>query len=642
MSRAAASALAVALPLLLGLPGSAARAAEPADDATRITHVQHEDGRVSLLVNVPPDVDVDLSTVTVTVGGEKTDAEAVPADSTSVVRRTAVLAIDTSNSMRGDRFRAAKSAALVYLDSVPSDVEVGIVTFDSDVSGPLQPTTDRDRARAVVDGLALSRQTRLYDGVLAAVAMAGDEGQRSVLVLSDGADTSDTDRTTVEAAIEGSGVLTDVVSLEQTGAAAVDALTRMAESGSGTVITAESEALAETFTDEADVLARQVLVTTSVPDSVTTTDATVTVALQAGATTLSAEIFAPVRDRTLEREVAAPLPSAAGPGIQVPTYAVYTGVGLLGTGLVCFVVMVGLGSRRTPEMSAVDRVVQYAAAGGRGPAPTMEKNEQPLSQAKDAAAGVLRRNKTLEDRIARKLTAAGSGFLPAEWLLLHIGVAVGSALLGLLLGGGGALTGAAFLLLGLLAPWVWLGFKKKRRFKSFNSQLPDTLQLISGSLAAGLSLAQSIDTIVREGGEPMRTEFRRVLVETRLGVSIEDALEGVAERFDSKDFSWVVMAIRIQRQVGGNLAELLDTVAATIREREYLRRQVLSLSAEGRLSAWVLGCLPPGFSGYLLLTQPDYFGVMFSDPRGWLMLGLCGVMLSVGAFWMSKLVKVEV
>ena len=641
MRRAAASALAVALPLLLGLPGSAARAAEPADDATTITHVQHEDGRVSLLVNVPPDMDVDLSTVAVTVGGEETDAEAVPADSTSVVRRTAVLAIDTSNSMRGDRFRAAKSAALVYLDSVPSDVEVGIVTFDSDVSGPLQPTTDRDRARAVVDGLALSRQTRLYDGVLAAVAMAGDEGQRSVLVLSDGADTSDTDLTAVEAAIEGSGVLTDVVSLEQTGAGAVDALTRMAESGSGTVITAESEALAETFTDEADVLARQVLVTTSVPDSVTTTDATVTVALQAGATTLSAEIFAPVRDRTSEREVAAPLPSAAGPGIQVPTYAVYTGVGLLGTGTVCFVVMVGLGSRRTPEMSAVDRVVQYAAAGGRGPAPTMER-DQPLTQARDAAAGMLRRNKTLEDRIARKLTAAGSGFLPAEWLLLHIGIAVGSALLGLLLGGGGALIGAAFLLLGLVGPWVWLGFKKKRRFKAFSAQLPDTLQLISGSLAAGLSLAQSIDTIVREGGEPMRTEFRRVLVETRLGVSIEDALEGVAERFDSKDFSWVVMAIRIQRQVGGNLAELLDTVAATIREREYLRRQVLSLSAEGRLSAWVLGCLPPGFSGYLLLTQPDYFGVMFSDPRGWLMLGLCGVMLSVGAFWMSKLVKVEV
>ena len=129
---------------------------------------------------------------------------------------------------------------------------------------------------------------------------------------------------------------------------------------------------------------------------------------------------------------------------------------------------------------------------------------------------------------------------------------------------------------------------------------------MSGSLSAGLSLAQSVDTIVREGSEPIAGEFRRVLVETRLGVSLEDALEGVGERFESKDFEWVVMAIKIQRQVGGNLAELLDTVAATMREREYVRRQVAALAAEGKLSAWVLGGLPPLFMLYLLLTNRDY------------------------------------
>ena len=115
---------------------------------------------------------------------------------------------------------------------------------------------------------------------------------------------------------------------------------------------------------------------------------------------------------------------------------------------------------------------------------------------------------------------------------------------------------------------------------------------MAGSLTAGLSLAQSIDTIVNEGTEPIASEFRRVLVETRLGVSLETALEGVAERFESKDFAWVVMAINIQRRVGGNLAELLETVAGTIREREYMRRQVAALAAEGKLSAFVLGGLP--------------------------------------------------
>ncbi|WP_426244142.1 type II secretion system F family protein [Nocardioides sp. LHG3406-4] len=623
---------------LLG-PGQAAYAA----DEAAITHVQHEAGAVSLLVSVPPDSDIDLSSAEVTIDGAAADATAKRAAGSTTVRRTSVLAIDTSNSMRGARFAAAKAAALVYLDTLPADVYVGIVTFDSDVSTPLSPTLDRDAARGVIDKLSLRPKTRLYDGVLAGVEMAGTEGQRSLLVLSDGADTSRTEISAVQSAISDAEVLTDVVSLEQAGDA-VEPLSLMAAAGDGQVISADSGALADTFSAEADVLARQVLVTANVPASVTATDATVAVSLQAGATTLTAEIFAPVRERTA-KPATTPLPSPPGTdsAIQIPLWGVYTGVGLVGIGLLGFISMLVLSLGRPAELTAAERVVQYAAAGGRGPTPAERKQaEQPLAQAKGAAAGVLSRNKSLEQRIARRLDAAGSGFLPSEWLLLHAGIVVGAGLLGLLVGRGNIVLGLVFLLLGVLVPWVWLGMMKKRRYKAFNAALPDTLQLISGSLAAGLSLAQSIDTIVREGGEPVATEFRRVLVETRLGVNIDDALEGVAERFDSKDFSWVVMAIRIQRQVGGNLAELLDTVAGTIREREYLRRQVLSLSAEGRLSAWVLGLLPPLFMVYLLLTQPDYFGVMFTSPLGWLMMGGAAVALAVGAFWMSRLVKVEV
>jgi tight adherence protein B len=191
-------------------------------------------------------------------------------------------------------------------------------------------------------------------------------------------------------------------------------------------------------------------------------------------------------------------------------------------------------------------------------------------------------------------------------------------------------------------PWAWLGFRRSRRRKAFNAALPDTLQLMAGSLQAGLSLAQSVDTIVREGTEPIASEFKRVLVETRLGVPLEDALEGISERFESKDFGWVVMAIKIQRQVGGNLAELLNTVADTIRERQYMRRQVAALAAEGKLSAYVLTALPILFMLYLVLTKRDYVWPMFTQPLGWLMLGGAGVLLFLGAFSMSKLIKVEV
>ena len=227
-------------------------------------------------------------------------------------------------------------------------------------------------------------------------------------------------------------------------------------------------------------------------------------------------------------------------------------------------------------------------------------------------------------------------------MLVHAAAFVIITLVGLLIGRGNLVVGIIFMVIGALVPWIYLGFRASQRRKKFDSLLPETLQLMSGSLSAGLSLMQSVDTIVREGQEPVRSEFKRVLVETRLGVSLEDAMDGVADRFDSRDFRWVVMAIKIQRQVGGNLAELLNTVADTMREREYIRRQVAALAAEGKLSALVLGALPVLFFLYLLLAQGDYVKPLYDDVRGLILLGGAAGWLGVGVFWMSKLVKVEV
>ena len=195
---------------------------------------------------------------------------------------------------------------------------------------------------------------------------------------------------------------------------------------------------------------------------------------------------------------------------------------------------------------------------------------------------------------------------------------------------------------GVALPAVYLKVKHARRLSAFSAQLPETLTLMSGGLSAGLSMAQAVDTVVQEGREPMAGELRRALVEHRLGIGIEDTLESVAERMESEDFGWVVMAIRIQREVGGNLSEILNTVADTLREREYLRRQVRSLSAEGRLSAWMLGCLPVGMFGYMLLANRDYVRPLYTELIGMAMLGTAVFFLSIGAFFMSRLVKVEV
>ena len=324
---------------------------------------------------------------------------------------------------------------------------------------------------------------------------------------------------------------------------------------------------------------------------------------------------------------------------DLPGWVLYAGLGAIGIGLLGILTMA---IPRTREMDAEQAVQMYTSGrigAGSHAAPVQSEH---MAGAKSAAAQLLKRNKSVEMRINARLEGAGTQLNASEWLLIHVGITLLAGFVGTLIGGGRLLIGSMFLLGGVVVPWFWLGFKRSRRRKTFGRNLPDTLQLMAGSLTAGLSLAQSIDTIVNEGSEPISSEFRRVLVETRLGVSLETALEGVAERFESKDFAWVVMAINIQRRVGGNLAELLETVAATIREREYMRRQVAALAAEGKLSAFVLGGLPPLFFIYLLFTRYEYVSTLFREPLGWLMLGGSVVILGVGAFWMSRIIKVEV
>ncbi len=184
-----------------------------------------------------------------------------------------------------------------------------------------------------------------------------------------------------------------------------------------------------------------------------------------------------------------------------------------------------------------------------------------------------------------------------------------------------------------LAASVALGLDRRRTVDALG---------VAGSLSAGYSFPQAVDAVVREGAQPMSTEFGRAIIESRLGVPIEDALDHVAERMGSRDFTWVVMAVRIQREVGGNLAEVLTNVSNTMRERERVRRQVKVLSAEGRLSALILGGLPPMFALYLVLVRPTYIKPLYEDPIGILMLCVMGFLFLVGVFWLRKVVKVEV
>jgi tight adherence protein B len=196
--------------------------------------------------------------------------------------------------------------------------------------------------------------------------------------------------------------------------------------------------------------------------------------------------------------------------------------------------------------------------------------------------------------------------------------------------------------IGVLVPPAALSYLSGRRKRQFNSLLPDTLQLMSGTLRAGYSMMQGVEAVSQEVSEPMGRELRRVVTESRLGRPLEESLDAVAERMDSPDFAWAVMAIRIQREVGGNLSELLMTVADTMTHRERLRRDVKSLTAEGRISAYVLAALPFLLGLAMYVLNPDYMSSLFEETVGRIALA-GGIILMVGGFaWMQAIVKIDV
>jgi tight adherence protein B len=240
-----------------------------------------------------------------------------------------------------------------------------------------------------------------------------------------------------------------------------------------------------------------------------------------------------------------------------------------------------------------------------------------------------------------KLERADLPLRAAEALFFYAAMVVVVGLLSLVLTqsliGTAVFTGVA-----AMFPSAFVNFKAKRRLKKFNNQLPDMLALLSGTLRAGYSLMQGVEAVSREVEDPIGYELRRVVTESRLGRPLEESLEAAAERMGSADFKWAVMAIGIQREVGGNLAELLMTVAETMTARERLRRDVDALTAEGKVSAMVLGFLPIGLAAAMYVINPGYIGVLFSEKIGNMMLGGAVLLAGFGFWWMKKLIEIDV
>jgi tight adherence protein B len=273
--------------------------------------------------------------------------------------------------------------------------------------------------------------------------------------------------------------------------------------------------------------------------------------------------------------------------------------------------------------------------------PSAAPSSSALAGAGAAAGAAVQRALAKRGRLAQGAAAlerAGMAITLPDFVLL-VGLAtVAAGALGFALGGvliGLLLTGAAPLGAKLL-----LDFRASRRQAAFADQLDDSLQLMAGSLRAGHSLLRAVDSVSHEAEAPTSEEFSRIVNETRVGRDLNDALDEVAARMGSDDFVWVAQAIAIHREVGGNLAEVLDAVGHTIRERNAIRRQVKALAAEGKLSAIVLMALPFGVTGFISMTNPAYLARFTESFTGYAMLGAAGLMLLVGGLWLKKTVAI--
>ena len=317
------------------------------------------------------------------------------------------------------------------------------------------------------------------------------------------------------------------------------------------------------------------------------------------------------------------------------------------------VLLIFLALAGTSDVSA--RLERYAAT------PTSELSEAERRDlgnliSRSAALGAL--NRIVERRdwaadMARELARADLQLRPSEFLAIRVGAVVGIPLGMIVLSPfvsafSSPLTWVIGAVVGFFLPRLWLARRKSKRIKAFNGSLSDTITLLANSLRAGSSFLQSVELIVRESRPPISTEFARVIREVNLGLPLEEALANLQRRVRSDDLDLMTTAISIHHTVGGDLAEILDSIAFTIRERVRIKGEIATLTAQQKLSGIVVGLLPLGLMGALSVIAPHFLQPMFGPPlilgipAGVIILAFGGLLMVVGFFSIRKIVDIKV
>ncbi len=522
--------------------------------------------------------------------------------------RTVMILLDNNSS--GGWLPVARTAALAYTRALPANVRAGLITVASQWQLALRPTADH---------------ARLEKAVLAVQPAGGSyydsEGLYSALAH----------------------VTSAVPTLRQAGSRLL--VVSNAENLVGPALTVAIPVdVAALRQDEDDYIVRLRALAASTGGHLAVPRHAAALAAAAFGTPAATPRPAATTHRPAAATHRARAEAHGASSIVVPNLPWPLVAGLVAVFAALFIaVMTAFGSvaRAGQNRDLEQRIERYGP--GHKPTPDRDKTTS-APRVQRAAQGVAERlmSPAAEQRLAERLDLAGIARKPAEWALVGgcLGIVVAAALsfiTSYVLAG--VLVGA---LVGWLAMRLSLSFQIVRRRAAFSDQLPDVLQLVASALKSGFSLPQALDAVVRENAQPVAGEFARALAEARLGADLEDGLEAVANRMDSDDLRWTVTAIRVQQGVGGNLAEVLTTIVGTIRERAFLRRQVRALSAEGRLSAYIIVALPWLIGIWLFISRPQYMRLLYTTHVGEIMLVGAIALMVVGALWMRRVIKIRI
>ncbi len=577
----------------------------------------------------------------VTIDGAAYDATVEPLTD-SGVPTAGIIVIDNSDTALNGTVQLAKESVASMAPGEGSFVEAGLVSTAGGAKTSVKLTTNASAVTQSADALVRGGTSSLWDGIWLGGELLSDSGpaQRNLVVIAGSADGGSTNTySSALASMRTYGVTPHVIAVSGTTVNAAE-LEQWAQAAGGTFQTGpdtEIEAMVAAVNERVAGQYRYTVVEPPV---------------------IEGEFASLQADISGDELVASFRPGITSTGPDALAFVdTETGSGgFFGSGLIRFVIAIFgalavggmvmavglLAMKRNDNLQFALRHYDetYGVVGVEGDVEDDSlANTAFLKRAVEVTGGIAERGGMLA-RVEAALERADLPLRAAEALFFYLAAAGISAVLALVLTGN-ILVVLVVAVISAILPSAIINFLANRRKKKFNGLLPDMLHLLAGTLRAGYSISQGFEAVSTEIEEPMGKELRRAVTEARLGRPLEQALESVALRMQSDDFEWAVMAIRIQREVGGNLAELLLTVADTMTERERLRRDVLSLTAEGRMSAIILGFLPPGLGVVMYVMNTEYVSKLFSGPGLFLLIG-AAILMVIGFLWMKKTITIEV